>query len=248
MPELELALTQIGRELHFPETPDLAPRVREMLAAGSPPRRKLVPARRGLVLAVATLAVAVTAAMAVPQSRAAILEFFGLRGVEIQRVEELPPVPRQTTLDLGEEVTLEQAATRAGFDVVIPQELGEPDHVFYLDFPVGGMVSFVYGDTQEPRALFTQFRATVGESINKKVLENTRIEPLSIDGQPGFWLTGEPHVFYYVDAQGRFDDENVRLAGDVLLWERGQLTLRLEGDLSKADAAEIARSVRPVRD
>jgi hypothetical protein len=246
MPELEFALTQIGRELDLPETPDLAPRVRERLAAGSRPRRRLMPARRGLVLAFATLAVALIAAMAVPQSRAAILEFFGLRGVEIQRVEELPPVPRQTTLDLGEELTLEQAAARAGFDVVIPEELGEPDHVYYLDFPVGGMVSFVYGDTQEPRALFTQFRATVRDSVHKKVLENTRIEPLSIGGQPGFWLTGEPHVFYYVDAQGMFDDENVRLAGDVLLWERGQLTLRLEGELSRADAVEIARSVRPL--
>jgi hypothetical protein len=244
MPELELTLTQIGRELHFPETPDLAPRVRQRLAAGSRPRRSLMPARRGLVLAFATLAVAVAAVMAVPQSRAAILEFFGLRGVEIQRVEKLPPVPRQTTLDLGEELTLEQAAARAGFDAVIPEELGDPDHVYYLDFPVGGMVSFVYGDTQEPRALFTQFRATVDDSIYKKVLEDTRIEPLSINGEPGFWLTGEPHVFYYVDAQGNFDDENIRLAGNVLLWERGQLTLRLEGDLSRAEALEIARSVR----
>ncbi|MGH3052588.1 MAG: hypothetical protein ACRDM8_06460, partial [Gaiellaceae bacterium] len=82
MPELELALAEIGRELDIPETPDLAPLVRQRLAAGSPPRRRLVPARRGLVLAFVTLAVAVTAAMAVPQSRAAILEFFGLRGVE----------------------------------------------------------------------------------------------------------------------------------------------------------------------
>jgi hypothetical protein len=204
-----------------------------------------MPARRGLVLAFATLAVAVGAAMAVPQSRAAILEFFGLRGVEIQRVEKLPPVPRQTTLDLGDEVTLEQAAARAAFDVVIPEELGDPDHVYYLDFPVGGMVSFVYGDTQEPRALFTQFRATVEDAVHKKVLEDTRIEPLRIEGEPGFWLTGEPHLFYYVDAQGRFDDENIRLAGNVLLWERGLLTLRLEGDLSRAEAVEIARSVRP---
>jgi hypothetical protein len=246
MRDLELALAQIGRELDFPETPDLAPRVRQRLAAGSRPRRSLLPARRGLVLVFATLAVAVAAVMAVPQSRAAVLEFFGLRGVEIQRVEKLPPVPRQTTLDLGAEVTLDEAVARAGFDVVIPEELGDPDHVYYQDFPVGGMVSFVYGDTQEPRALFTQFRATVEESIHKKVLEDTRIEALRIDGQPGFWLTGDPHLFYYVDAQGNFDDENVRLAGNVLLWERGRLTLRLEGELPRAEALEIARSVRPV--
>ena len=248
MPELELALAEIGRELDIPETPDLAPRVRQRLAAGSRPRRRLVPARRGLVLAFVTLAVAVTAAMAVPQSRAAILEFFGLRGVEIQRVEKLPPVPRQTTLDLGVETNLAQAVERAGFDVVIPEELGDPDHVYYQDFPVGGMVSFVYGDPQEPRALFTQFRATVEDSIYKKVLDDTRIDALRINGQPGFWLTGEPHVFYYVDATGNFDDENVRLAGNVLLWERGQLTLRLEGDLAKADAVDIARSVRRLND
>jgi hypothetical protein len=37
--------------------------------------------------------------------------------------------------------------------------------------------------------------------------------------------------------------EQVRLAGNVLLWERGTRTLRLEADVSKAEALAIAASV-----
>jgi hypothetical protein len=33
-----------------------------------------------------------------------------------------------------------------------------------------------------------------------------------------------------------------RLAGKTLLWQDGEVTLRLEGDLSKAEALRIARS------
>jgi hypothetical protein len=36
--------------------------------------------------------------------------------------------------------------------------------------------------------------------------------------------------------------EQVRLAGNVLLWERGTRTLRLEADISKEEALRIAES------
>jgi hypothetical protein len=39
-------------------------------------------------------------------------------------------------------------------------------------------------------------------------------------------------------------DERIRLARNTLLWEHGPLTLRLEGDLSLAEALRIARSFR----
>jgi len=88
MPELELALTDLGRHVEFPPTPDVTPRVRERLAERPGSRRGLT-RRRGLALAFALLAVAVAAVLAVPQTRAAILEFFHLRGVTIERVGEL---------------------------------------------------------------------------------------------------------------------------------------------------------------
>ena len=109
MPELELALVELGRSIDFPPTPDLTSRVRERIATEHPPRRSFLPARRTLVIALALLAVAVGALMAVPGTRAAILEFFGVRGVAIERVETLPTVPTAVDLNLGEPVSLDRA-------------------------------------------------------------------------------------------------------------------------------------------
>jgi hypothetical protein len=244
MPELELALRDLGTGLDWPTEPELEPRVLRRIRAAVPARRRVVP-RRALVVGLAVLAVAIGAVFAVPQTRAAILDFFHLRGVTIERVPELPTVPVQGGLGtfLGDPVTLEQARQRAGFDVVVPMALGEPDEVYFQTGPPpGGMVSFVYGTQEDPRALLTQFAARVDEVIFKKVSPDTKIEAVTVDGQPGYWLEGA-HYFSYFDRNGTMQSEQVRLAGNVLLWERGSRTLRLEADISKAEALEIAGSV-----
>ena len=109
MPELELALRDLGGRLDWPAAPDLEQPVRRRLRK-APARRRLL-SRRRVVIAFAVLAVAVGAVFAVPQTRAAILEFFHLRGVTIEPVQELPTVPVQTGLGtfLGDRVTLAEA-------------------------------------------------------------------------------------------------------------------------------------------
>ena len=96
MPELELALRDLGGGLDWPVEPELEHGVLRRIRE-APVRRRRVP-RRAIVIALAVLAVAVGAVFAVPQTRAAVLEFFHLRGVTIQRVEELPTVSVQTGL------------------------------------------------------------------------------------------------------------------------------------------------------
>jgi hypothetical protein len=243
MPELELALRNLGGRLDWPVEPELEQGVLRRIRE-APVRRRLV-SRRALVIAFAVLAVAAGALFAVPQTRGAILEFFHLRGVTIERVEELPTVPVQSGLGtfLGDPVTLSQARERADFDVVVPEALGEPDEVYFQDGPPpGGMVSFVYGTKDDPRALFTQFAGRVDEIIFKKVAPDTKVEAVTVDGQPGYWLEGA-HFFSYLDRHGDMESEQVRLAGNVLLWERGTRTLRLEADISKEEALRIAASV-----
>jgi hypothetical protein len=243
MPELELALRNLGGSLEWPAAPELEQPVRRRIREA--PARRPVLSRRALVIALAVLAVAVGAVFAVPQSRAAILEFFHLRGVTIEPVQELPTVPVQTGLGtfLGDRVTLAEARERASFDVVVPDALGEPDEVYFQeDPPSGGMVSFIYGSSDDPRALFTQFAARVDQVILKKVAPETKIEAVTVDGQPGYWLEGA-HFFSYLDRKGDMQSEQVRLAGNVLLWERGTRTLRLEADISKQAALRIAASV-----
>ena len=102
MPELDVALRELGRHVEFPPTPDLASALHGRLER---PRRW----RRPLAIALAVLVVAVGAVLAVPPARTAILDWLGLRGVSIVRVDELPPTPAVERLELGRQVTLEEA-------------------------------------------------------------------------------------------------------------------------------------------
>ena len=65
-----------------------------------------------------------------------------------------------------------------------------------------------------------------------------------MDGAPGFLLTGEPHFVLLVNPVGEVVEETARLARDVLVWERDGVAYRLEGDFSRDEALELARSLR----
>ena len=47
----------------------------------------------------------------------------------------------------------------------------------------------------------------------------------------------------FLDENGQISDERTYLAGTVLLWNRGDQLLRLEGDLTEEEALELAESV-----
>src|SRR5919204_4489988 len=117
MAELEQALVALGRELEWPATPDLVGRVAQRL---EPRRRPLVP-RRALVLALAAVLIAIAVAFAVPSARTAILHFFGIGNVTIERVETLPPAEeRPLAADLGRPESLAEATRELGFRPLLP--------------------------------------------------------------------------------------------------------------------------------
>ena len=222
MPELDVALRELGRQVEFPPTPDLASSIRSRLER---PRRWL----RRVAIAVAVLHVASGAAFAVPPARTAILDWLGLRHVSIVRVDELPPTEPIVRLDLGRETSL----AKAPLWVRVPDD--KPDKVFAED----GTVNLVWGNLRQPRLLLTEFR---GEAFIEKLVEpNTEVEAVRVNGRPGAWLERQ-HVVIFRDPRGRIRDNAGRLAGKTLLWQDGEVTLRLEGDLTKEQALRIARS------
>jgi len=206
-------------------------------------------------LAVVVLAAAVLAAS--PATREAAARLLGLRGV---RIVIGAPGPTGTTgtgseLYLGEPATLAEARQRVRFPVVVPTEPGfeRPDAV-YVDpgVPADGRVDLVYrprpGLPAAPGTgvglLVTQFRASVDEGFLKKMqFGGGGLEVVTVNGQPGYWFATE-HGFSYLDRNGNEVPETSRLAGSTLLWERGDLTLRLEGQVSREEALRIAGSVR----
>jgi hypothetical protein len=243
MPELELALRELGRQVEFPPTPDLASTVRQRLGA-APRRRFALPRRRALAVAFAILAVAVGAVMAVPPARTAVLEWLGLKGVTVVRVEKLPEAPLTSEGGLGEPVTLAEARRRAPWLVEPHDEgVGTPDEIYMSSEVPGGQVTFIWGTTQNARLLMTQ---SPGTAFAEKMLQpESKTERTDVDGAPGIWFFGEEHFFVFRDRNGDLQEGTGRLVGNTLLWQLGDLTVRLEGDLSKEQALEIARSVRP---
>jgi len=238
--ELERALVALGRDVEVPAAPDLAPVVLARIETRPMPR----PRRRwGVVVAFAVLA-ALVATLAIPDARSALLRILHIGAERIELVSELPEVTLQHDLEfvLGERVTLEEARRRAGFAL---RELDEPPDRVYLGDR--GTVWFLYGTPERVRLLVAQTpRLRVGTDLifKKLVGPETRIEPVQVDGSPGFFLDGEPHLVLLLDENGLVVNESARLSRNVLVWESGGVTYRLEGDFGKEEALEVAGTLR----
>ncbi|HEX9351845.1 MAG TPA: hypothetical protein VF877_11295 [Gaiellaceae bacterium] len=237
MAELDLALRELGRHVEFPPTPDLASGVRRRLA-----ERRRIWWQRPLVIALAVLGVAIGAVLAVPPARTAVLDWLGIRGARITRVEKLPPAPAVGNLDLGRRITLREARRRAPWLLVPSAErVGAPDLVSFSAAIPGGKITLLWGTRRDVHLLLTEFR---GEAFIEKLVEpGAKVELLQVDGSRGAWVGGS-HVLVYRDRNGLVREDTSRLAGKTLLWQRGEVTLRLEGDFSKQEALRIARSAR----
>ncbi len=261
--ELERALRDLGSQLDYP-TSDLTGPVRQRLQESpsrSPlSRRLLFPVwRRAVVGALAlTLAAGMVLGLS-PATRSAVAEWLGLEGIVIVREpsESTPEVWSKSDdkLRLGERVTLTEARDLVRYEVLAPTlpELGEPDGIYFKEPPTGGQVALVYrarpgipqADETGVGVLFTEFQGDLDPDYIKKIVSfETTVEAVNVNGGRGYWIEGQPHFFMYRDAAGRFREENMRLAGNTLIWEQGNLTLRLESDLPKGEALRIAESVR----
>lgn len=229
MTELERDLRLLGDEVAWPATPafELAPA----------PRRAawLRPLALGLAVALAALGALLALS---PGARSAFLEIFRLQGATVERVETLPDV-RARGIDFGERVDRAAAERALGFELL---DLGEPDAIFLRDGPAA---TLVYGDPARPRAVLTQLRGGVFDGFVKKAAAaGTRIEEVTVGGERGLFLSGDEHVVMFLDERGNITGEETYLAGTVLLWNRGELLLRLEGDLTRDEAIELAESAR----
>ena len=253
MNELERALAALGDELALPAAPDVSAavlaRIAEPAARRLPGRR-----RRPLVLAFVALIVALGAALAVPAARTAILDFFGLQGASVRRVETLPEATgERVRLPLGTPVPVRDGIVQAKWArLVVPTALGAPDAAFFSPVPTGGKVSLVYEPGPGiPRSehtgvglLVTEFRGDFDPGyIDKLADTGTTVEPLTIEGSPALWLEGGPHYVFFRARGGDFVEEPGRLAGNTLLVERGPLLVRIEGEIDRERAVAIAESL-----
>ena len=235
MPEfevLESRLADLGAAIEWPPAPRLEGRVRVAIGASGGRRLRWLAA-----LAAAILVALVAAGLLVTPVRETVAGWLGLRHVEIHRVERLPsPPPSAGTY--GHAVSQAEASRLAGFSVRLPGALGPP---LEIDFePRSREVTALYQN-----ALVTE----VGGSfpipfVQKLVGSGTRVEQLTVNGAPGVWLEGKPHAVFYQDRNGQFVNDSLRLATNTLIWEQDGTVYRIESEIGRQRALEIAGTLR----
>ena len=192
-------------------------------------------------LAAAVILVLAGTVAALPDLRSAVGAWLGLPGVRIERTEDKGKLPSPAVSpSLGDHVPVEEARAAVSFELLTPPRAGRFEA--YLDGDAVTLVSRT--PTGETELIITQFEGRLDRDLLHKVLgPDSRLRGVDVDGNSGYWITGSLHSVLYLAPSGAIREDTVRLAGNTLLWERGRLTLRVEGAGSLARALSIARSL-----
>jgi len=225
--------------------------------------RSITPRR--LTIAGLALAASIAAVIAIPSSRQAVANWFGIGSTRIERTP-IPSTasPATTTvvvfpaqLDLGQPVSTVEARELTGLPVPVAAALGTPSGVFVVVPPESGQIVVVYPALADlpasPVAGVGALLSTVAGRLDRGLLlkvaqPGTIVENLFVTVASGarvsaIWLAGEPHSYAVVDDEDHVVFDTLRLATNTLLWMDGGVVFRLEAELTLEQAIEIAATV-----
>ena len=256
--QVERLLTAAAADAAWPVTPDLRAAVAARIQ--SPPAPDLRAGvltrigdragRRGvtlrllrpiaaalvLVLAIATLAVGLG---------------FGLPGLDLRQVGETPAAPSR--LDLGSPVPLTDVLALDAPRVLLPAALPPPDGAFELGVDDRRIVSLAWRASPGDPVLdgsdtFLTLMAVPGTTeeplIAKAAGPDTRLEPIEVNGDRGWWITGAPHEIMIERPDGDIGVLRAAVVGDTLVFSRNGTLYRMDSALGKDATLEIARSLQ----
>jgi hypothetical protein len=171
-----------------------------------------------------------------------------------------PSPPSLESLNLGDPVDPSAAAAAVGYPVKLPTlaELDQPLGVYASGEPPGARLSAIYAANPAFPAgsnppivagraisiIVMEFPGLLDEDFLKKIIRpGTSIERQTVNGHEGFWISGEPHELFYLDPNRNSMHDDIRIVGNVLAWNDGNLTYRIEGASDLAAAMQIAESM-----
>jgi hypothetical protein len=249
----ERRLQEVASRFAYPPTPDIAGKWK--LGQVHQPVRT----RRVMLWAAVLLIVLLCSALAVPPVRAALLNLLRIGNVIIFPVEPtatpttaapgltstpaLTATPVQSLLDLVGETTLTDAQSKVKFPIRLPASppnLGAPDRV-YLQNIEGPVVILVWLDPNSPDgvrlSLHELGEGAIVYKMAPRVIENTKV-----NGHEAIWTEGP---YLVVTKRGDVSGWDMRrlINGKTLIWTEGNVTYRLESNLSLQEAVRIAESL-----
>lgn len=270
----EKQLISIAKGLDYPPTPNIGGQVMKRLQTFPFHRGRRVRGEghprfvsRRFAWSLTVIVILFASLMLIPPARAAVLEFIQIGIVRIFRAEPTPvTLPQQefpSTLipvtatpmvtseplisileRLAGEMSMDGAQQLVDYPILIPTyppDLGQPDRVFVQDAD-GDMTILVWIDPEDPTRVLMSLHLIPPGSWAVDKMHPVRIQETTVNGNQAVWAMG-PYPIQFSNGNMDF----VRLVdGHVLIWTDGQVTYRLETELTLEEAVEVAESLAPV--
>jgi hypothetical protein len=256
--ELGDALSASGANIAWPATPAVAGAVgetirrleaRPSLAAS----RWSMPSRRRTLIAVAAVLLLLAGAALATKL---VIEL-GAVAIEVLpgRPDALPSTV-VTDDPIGREIPLAAAAEVAGFPAALPSGIGAPARTWVDEAIVGfepevvaRRVVNVWPPTStlpaiagtDLGAVLMQFEGPWQVASKQLSAETNDFGLTWVSGRQAFWTTGNHELLLLTDAGSR----RLLVTGNVLLWQKGGFTFRLETSLGERAAIRIAETISP---
>jgi hypothetical protein len=204
---------------------------------------------RAVAAAILLVITLLGALLAVPQTRAAIASILHIGSVTIVPTTPTPganePTPLPSILDLAGQTTLADAQRRMPFHIRLPAypaDLGAPEYVFAQDLD-GKAVVLVWVDPQHPDRVRMALNELSSDAYVYKIAPQL-VQETRVHGQRALWTTGP-----YLLQIGSVSDQHKALrrlvtASHTLIWTEGDITYRLESEVSLEESVRIAESLR----
>ena len=263
--EFENKTRSLAQGMEYPRTPNIAGSVTTRLSITTRPRFS----SKALAWSLTIILVLFSSLMLIPPARAAILEFIQIGIVRIFPQTTTPTVepivtatpesfaPKTATPSsdatalipslekIAGETNLASAQQDVGYPILLPtypSELGLPDHVYVQDAD-GLMTILMWMNPRQPEDVLLSLHFIPSESwaINKmgpRVIRETKV-----NDQRAIWAEG-PYPMIMQNGNVEFTR---LIEGHVLIWTEGDLTYRLETNLSMEEAIKIAESLKPIQ-
>jgi hypothetical protein len=246
------AIAAMADRIAWPVEPDIAADVaatirdRERHPGLARPRLSLPSRRRTLVLVIASILLLSGAALA-----AKLVIDLGVLTIETVpgRPTALPSAVASGPT-LGHPATLADAEREAGFTATIPARLGAPDRVWFDPAVDGARIVLAWRATGAMPpigdlpwgAVIYEFRGDTLQAAKTLFAEGNTFEDAKVAGQEAFWITGE-HELDLITGDGTY--ARYRVTGNILVWEVGGTVVRMETELPKEQAIQLASSIGP---
>jgi hypothetical protein len=234
--ELGRALRALEPMLAPVHAPDVSSEVVDAIRSGRTPRRGYSRGVRVAILVAAALLLLASAAVA---ARLVI----DVGGIRIEPPPTSPSVSRPPLVGpaFGVPTTLEEAQHDAGFVPIIPRTLGRPDRVWLArgDEPPSMLLAMAWFPRPDlPRIPGTPYGASLLEVHGdaELVAKHVGAGGFREIAPDVFWIQS-PHV---VELLTGGETRAFSVTGHVLIWQEGDLALRLESNLPRPEALRLA--------